>query len=209
MFRPTTAVPALMLTLAIGAAAPACASGRYYQRHLGPARLTATSSDSPTTTDTARDSGTASATRRTAATTASTATASTATPTGEYSYGDRGDYRRFYRNGYEAGYAEGYNRRGTVGRQQPGPGLSHRDSGKADGTSYASPATQKSGIEMAWKPDATTPATVRRNDPRRSKRYRDGDHDYNDRYSYRNQYKTGVPRSIRPEYESQCRDNRR
>jgi hypothetical protein len=109
MFKPSTAVPALLLTIAIGVTAPACASGGYYQRAPN-------QRDFRDIERLAYDNG-----------------YRQGFPHGEhdaadrrgyridrdrdyrnadsgYRYGDRNAYRRFYRNGYEAGYSEGYTR---------------------------------------------------------------------------------------------------
>ena len=109
MLRSSTAVPALLLAVAIGAAAPACASGRYYQR----------SSNQRDFRDVERfayDNGYRqgfSHGERDAADRRGyriDRDRDYRNADGGYRYGDRGDYRRFYRNGYESGYAEGYNR---------------------------------------------------------------------------------------------------
>ena len=117
-------------------------------------------------------------------------------------YGDREYYRRAYRQGFEAGYRQSYERNARDGRDDRydrygrdervyappvviAPGYPSGDRGYG---SYGSPAAQngyRDGIE-AGRSDARDGD---RFDPVRAKRYREGDHDYNDRYGSRDNYK--------------------
>jgi len=73
---------------------------------------------------------------------------------------------------------------------------------------YASPAAQigyRDGVE-AGRDDARG---RQRNDPRRSKRYRNGDHEYNARYGSLDQYKQEYRAAFQQGYEEGYRDVRR
>ena len=205
MFRPLTAVPALLITAAIGVTAPACASGGYYQRYPN-------QRDYRDVERLAYDNG-----------------YRQGFPRGERDaidrrgyridrdrdyrnadgsyrgYGDRDDYRRFYRNGYEAGYAEGYNRVARSVRDDRGRVYAPAPNGRAV---YVSPARQtgyRDGVE-AGRNDARD---RQNNDPRRSKRYREGDNDYDSRYGSRDQYKQEYRAAFQQGYEQGYREARR
>ena len=205
MIRTSTAVSALLLTVAIGVAAPACASGRYYQ-------VSSNQRDFRDFERQAYDNGYRqgfSHGERDAADRRGyriDRDRDYRNADGGYRYGDRGDYRRFYRNGYESGYAEGYNRVARSVRSDRGrifPSVVPRGQNV-----YASPAAQigyRDGVE-AGRDDARDGD---RNDPRRSKRYRDGDHDYNSRYGSREQYKQEYRAAFQQGYEQGYRDSRR
>jgi hypothetical protein len=132
--------------------------------------------------------------------------------------GDREYYRRSYRQGFEAGYRESYNRNARYGRDDrddrdgryggderviippvviaPGYPTANRGYG-----SYGAIAQQngyRDGVE-AGRDDARDRA---RFEPVRAKRYREGDHDYNDRYGSRDEYK----RDYRAAFEQGYRD---
>ena len=123
-------------------------------------------------------------------------------------YGDRDYYRRSYRQGFEAGYRESYNRNARYGRddRNGGYGRDERNGGYgrdervppvviAPGYpsnrgygSYGAIAQQngyRDGVE-AGRDDGRDRRPF---DPVRAKRYREGDHDYNDRYGSRDEYK--------------------
>jgi hypothetical protein len=102
--------------------------------------------------------------------------------------GDRDFYRRVFREGFRVGYSEGFNRytRGRVYQSSP-------SSAPAPGAvivpraTYVSPAAQngyRDGLEQG-RNDARDHD---RYDPVRAKRYREGDHDYHDRYGSRDAY---------------------
>src|SRR5262249_32095042 len=114
-------------------------------------------------------------------------------------YGNREDYRRAFRQGYQAGYNEGYGGSHRDG-DPPHPNYpsypnypsspnypsypNYPDRGiPRDGGYYsqASDVGYRDGLE-AGRNDARD---RRRYDPVRTKRYREGDHDYNNRYGSR------------------------
>ena len=127
-----------------------------------------------------------------------------------YRYGDRSDYRRFYRNGYETGYAEGYNRvartvRNDRSRIYPpitGPII------PGGRNVYGSPAAQ-TGHRDGYEAGRNDARDRNSNDPRRSKRYREGDNDYDSRYGSRDQYKQEYRAAFQQGYEQGYRENRR
>ena len=127
-----------------------------------------------------------------------------------YSYGDRNDYRRFYRNGYEAGYAEGFNRVARTVRNDRGPIYPPviAPNGPGGRNAYASPAA-KTGYRDGVEAGSDDARNRRGNDPRRAKRYREGDNDYDNRYGSRDQYKQEYRAAFQQGYEQGYRDNRR
>jgi hypothetical protein len=124
--------------------------------------------------------------------------------------GDREFYRRSYRQGFQTGYNQGYNRYGNAGRY---PGSSYPtypnypsyptypERGVPRNGGYSSAATDigyRDGLE-AGRDDARD---RRQYDPVRAKRYREGDHEYNNRYGSRDAYK----RDYRAAFEQGYRD---
>jgi len=119
---------------------------------------------------------------------------------------DGDQYARFFRDGYRDGYAEGYGRLGPYNRQvyPNGPAATYPGNGRA----YASPAAQagyRDGLE-AGRDEANDRENY---DPRRSKRYREGDRDYDNRYGSRDQYKQDYRAAFVQGYEEGYRNIRR
>ena len=117
-------------------------------------------------------------------------------------YGDRESYRHNYRHGFEAGYRESYNRNARYGRDDRYGGYGRDErvvippvviapnypAGNRGYGSYGAIAQQngyRDGVE-AGRNDARD---RERFDPVRAKRYREGDHDYDNRYGSRDEYK--------------------
>jgi len=121
--------------------------------------------------------------------------------------GDRDRFSRFFRDGYREGYAEGYNR--TARDERPriypnGPNAGSPGYGRV----FSSPAAQvgyRDGLN-AGRDDANDRESY---DPRRSKNYREGDRDYNDRYGSRDQYKQEYRAAFVQGYEEGYRGGRR
>jgi hypothetical protein len=117
--------------------------------------------------------------------------------------GDIYVYRRSFRQGFQAGYSESYDRsvanyggrypRGNTypqGNGYPGypGGYGYPNSNPSNRGGFRSPAAEngyRDGIE-AGRNDARDHG---RYDPIRSRRYREGDHDYDGRYGSRDDYK--------------------
>ena len=119
------------------------------------------------------------------------------------SEGDREYYRRSYRQGFQTGYTEAFNRnaRGGYGRDQRGIYPSGYPNYPQTRGGYGSPAAQigyRDGLEVG-RNDARD---RQRFDPVRAKRYRDGDHDYDNRYGSRDVYK----REYRASFEQGYRE---
>ena len=108
------------------------------------------------------------------------------------SEGDINLYRRSFRSGFQAGYSESYNRyarsnypRGNGSPVYPG---GYPNGAPGNRGAFRSPAPEngyRDGIE-AGRNDARD---RERFDPIRAKRYRDGDHDFDNRYGSRDEYK--------------------
>ena len=111
---------------------------------------------------------------------------------------DRDQYRRVFRQGYEMAYAEGFNRvarsyeYGRDNRRRGAivaPRTEYQDPRVVTpGGGFASPAARngyRDGVE-AGRNDARDRD---RFDPIRAKRYREGDHDYDNRFGSRDDYK--------------------
>ena len=129
-------------------------------------------------------------------------------------HGDREYYRRAYRQGFEAGYRQSFERNARYGRDDRygrdgrdervyapvviEPGYPSGDRGYGSSGSAAAQNGYRDGIE-AGRSDARDGD---RFDPVRAKRYREGDHDYNDRYGSRDDYK----REYRAAFEQGSRE---
>jgi hypothetical protein len=122
---------------------------------------------------------------------------------------DRDGYVRFFRDGYRDGYTEAYNRNARNDRRvYPNGGIVDPGNGRNGGRAYSSPAAQigyRDGQE-AGRDDAGDRANY---DPRRAKRYREGDHDYDNRYGSRDQYKQDYRAAFVQGYEDGYRNIRR
>jgi hypothetical protein len=119
-------------------------------------------------------------------------------------YGSRDFYRRSFRTGFESGYAEAYNRNSRYPRTGYPPAVSYPGPGVVvvPRATY-SPAAQngyRDGVEVG-RNDARD---RNRFDPARSRRYRDGDHDYDRRFgsrdAYRQEYRTAFQRGYEDGY---------
>ena len=122
---------------------------------------------------------------------------------------NRDEYSRFFRDGYRDGYTEGYNRIARSDRRlYPNGSIFNPGNGRNGGRASSSPAAKigyRDGLE-AGRDDANDRSNY---DPRRSKRYREGDHDYNNRYGSRDQYKQDYRAAFVQGYEEGYRGNRR
>jgi hypothetical protein len=119
-------------------------------------------------------------------------------------WGDRDEARRFFLDGYRAGYAAGFNRVARSDRGGVFPGARY----PYGGGTYTSPAAQigfRDGVEVG-RNDARDRETY---DPRRSKRYRNGDHDYDDRFGPKVEYKQLYRDAFLQGYEQGFQQGRR
>jgi hypothetical protein len=117
---------------------------------------------------------------------------------------DRDQYRRNFRRGYEAGYRDGFERlaRGSYGGRSVTPGIVIQPPVVVvpRGGYGNSPAAQngyRDGLETGRKDSRDR----ERFDPRRAKRYREGDHDYDRRYGDRDYYKREYRSAFEQGYE--------
>jgi hypothetical protein len=125
-------------------------------------------------------------------------------------YGDRDLYRRSFRSGFESGYTDAFNRYGNYNRAPRAGGYPTYQNGNERGVPRAgySPAAQnghRDGVE-AGRDDARSRHPF---DPARAKRYREGDHDYDNRYGSRDQYKREYRAAFQQGYQEGFRDQRR
>src|SRR5262245_56736082 len=107
-------------------------------------------------------------------------------------YGDREFYRRNFREGFRAGYSEGFKRYARVNPRYPSayPGYP---------SGYPAPvgvprgswvtAAAQNGYRDGLDQGRDDARDHDRYDPAGAKRYREGDHDYHDRYGSRDEYK--------------------
>jgi len=126
--------------------------------------------------------------------------------------GDREFYRSSYRQGFDAGYSEAYNRSAnryprstyptypTYPNYPTYPPNSPSERGVPRG-GYSSLAAQN-GYRDGLDEGRNDANSRRAYDPVRTKRYRDGDHDYNNRYGSKDEYK----REYRAAFEQGYRD---
>ena len=129
-------------------------------------------------------------------------------------YGDRNAYRSLFRQGFIAGYNDGYRRyaRGGYGYPSPSyPSPSYPSpsypSPTYDGR-YGSPAAQN-GYRDGYAQGRDDARDGDRFDPIRSIRYRSGDHDYNNRYGPREEYKREYRAAFQQGYSQGYREYRR
>jgi hypothetical protein len=138
-------------------------------------------------------------------------------------YGNYDVYRRTYRSGFENGYSDSYNRYNRYGnsgrypRDYPNGGYGGNyptypsypgRGGVAVPRGSYSPAGQngyRDGLE-AGRDDARSRRAV---DPHRAKRYREGDHDYDNRYGSRDEYKREYRAAFEQGYQDGYGYNRR
>lgn len=128
-----------------------------------------------------------------------------------YNGGNRNSYRRTFRDGYAAGYDDAYrqfarnDRNGGWGRPLPGNG---RGPAPRSDRRFDSPAADH-GYRDGYAQGRDDARDGDRYDPRRAKRYREGDHDYDDRYGSRDDYKRIYRDAFQRGYDQGYRDVRR
>ena len=126
---------------------------------------------------------------------------------------DRREYQQVFRQGFVDGYTDSYNRYARNTRIPPAyPQRYPSPSGGGVvvpryGT-YGSPAAQN-GYRDGYDQGRSDGRDRERYDPVRAKRYRSGDHDYNDRYGSRDEYKREYRAGFEQGYEQGYRENRR
>ena len=115
--------------------------------------------------------------------------------------GDVNRYRSSFRQGFQTGYSEAYNRFARNGRTYP-PTAPSYGGYNYPGVVYTSSPAAQVGYRDGFEVGRNDARDHDRYDPIRSKRYRDGDHDYNGRYGPRDDYK----RAYRSAFEQGYRD---
>ena|SRR5437667_7570525 len=123
------------------------------------------------------------------------------------SYGERDFYRRNYRRGFEAGYSESYNRMASYGRSPRAyPAYpTYPGAGRAVVRSRAAEVGYRDGFD-AGRDDANSRRAF---EPQRSRRYRDGDHEYDNRYGSHDAYKREYRSAFQQGYDEGFRGVRR
>ncbi len=119
-------------------------------------------------------------------------------------YGSRNDYRQMFRRGFSAGYNDGYRRADDRYRYDP----SDRDRAYPRGGAYRSAAAEN-GFRDGYAAGRDDARDGDRFDPIRSKRYREGDNDYNSRDGSRDDYKRAYRDAFQQGYERGYREVRR
>lgn len=132
-----------------------------------------------------------------------------------YRGGNRNAYRRVYRDGFVTGYGDAYRQFARGSSRDDRWGGRYPDSrgypgarGPRDDRRFGSPAVDngyRDGYEQG-RDDARDGDPF---DPRRAKRYREGDHDYDDRYGSRDVYKREYRDGFQRGYEQGYRESRR
>jgi hypothetical protein len=125
-----------------------------------------------------------------------------------YRGGNRDAYRRVFRDGFENGYNDAYRQfgrdtRGVWGR----PGNDNRFPSSRGGR-FGSPAADN-GYRDGYAQGRDDARDGDRFDPRGAKRYREGDHDYNDRYGSRDNYKRDYRDAFQRGYDQGYQEVRR
>ena len=120
-------------------------------------------------------------------------------------------YRRVYQDAYRAGYTEGYDRIARYDRRNTYPGYPASPNGSVSGNPgrVSGTAATQNGYRDGYEAGRDDARDRDNYDPRRAKRYRQGDHDYENRYGSRDQYKQGYRAAFQQGYEQGYRENRR
>jgi hypothetical protein len=180
MFSPSRRLPALMLAVAVGAAAPACASSYYQSRGVYSQPFERRAYDNGRREGIARGRDDARSGRE------FSYTRSNEYRDADNGYrrqdGNRDEYRRTFRQGFQAGYSEGFN---EFARSYPRTTPYPRGARPGIYTSPAADNGYRDGLEAGRK-DARN---RERFGPERSSRYRSADHNYNRRYGSKDDYK--------------------
>jgi len=122
--------------------------------------------------------------------------------------GDREFYRRNFREGFRVGYSEGFNRyaRGGV---YPGAYPSTYPAPVAIPRGAYVTAAAQNGYRDGLEQGRDDARDHDRYDPAGAKRYREGDHDYHDRYGSRDEYKREYRAAFQQGYDEGYRGARR
>jgi hypothetical protein len=125
-------------------------------------------------------------------------------------YGNRQVYRRAFRSGFETGYRDGYDRYApTYGRYPRGyPNYPTYPSYPNGGGYVRGTAATQNGYRDGFEAGRNDARDRHSFDPRRSRRYREGDHDYNNRYGSRDAYKQEYRAAFQQGYEDGYRGRR-
>lgn len=126
------------------------------------------------------------------------------------SYGDRNRYRDNYRGAFTQGYRDGYNRRGAPS--------SYPGAGRGDGPNYgrgpgyggnASYGAYQNGTGDGYEKGLDDVNDRKYPDATRHKWYRNGDHDYDNRYGSKEAYRIDYRRGFEEGYNRAFRERRR
>jgi flagellar biosynthesis/type III secretory pathway protein FliH len=121
-------------------------------------------------------------------------------------YASRDEYRRAFRSGFEAGYRESYDRYtatyGRYPRTDPSyPRYPTYPSYPPGGIYTRGSAATENGYRDGFEAGRNDARDGRAFDPRRTRRYREGDHDYDRRYGSRDAYKQEYRDAFQQGYE--------
>lgn len=118
-------------------------------------------------------------------------------------------YQRMFRRGYEAGYSEGYDRGTRVsGGRRVTPGIVIQPPYDPSGGGYYASSASSNGYRDGLEAGRDDARARRSFDPRRPKRYREGDHDYSSRDGSREDYKRDYRAAFQQGYEEGYRGYR-
>ena len=125
----------------------------------------------------------------------------------------RNEYRQVFRQGFVDGYNEAYrqydrNRRGASTYPGRGPVFGGQYPQQNPRYGYRSPAADN-GFRDGYDQGRSDARDGDRYDPVRAKRYREGDHDYNNRYGSRDEYKREYRSAFEQGYSQGYREIRR
>ena len=127
------------------------------------------------------------------------------------SFGDRHRYRDNYRGGFTQGYREGYDRRGANTDGNYGNGTSGgygRESTRGYGRSTSYGARQN-GASDGYEKGLEDVNDRKYPDATRHKWYRNGDHDYDNRYGSKDTYRSEYRRGFDEGYDRAFRERGR
>lgn len=126
-----------------------------------------------------------------------------------YGGGNRANYRRVFRDGFAAGYNDAYRQfardRRNGGWNGPLPDRGRGGFPGPSGRRFGSVAAEN-GYRDGYAQGRDDARDGDAFDPRRAKRYREGDHDYNNRYGSRDDYKRDYRDAFQRGYEQGYRE---
>lgn len=131
-----------------------------------------------------------------------------------YRSGNRAAYRQMFRDGFAAGYNDAYrqfarDRRDRYGRNDGGSPRPNYGGSPVPGDRRFRSEAAEHGFRDGYAQGRDDARDGDRFDPRRARRYREGDHDYDRRYGSKDDYKRDYRAAFQQGYDQGYRESRR